>query len=528
MPHKKPTKNLSPSKPPKNPLRRSQDDAALKQAAQFPGVGVTLGSYKHNPFQGAQPLPKSKPKGTPSRFRQKFSLKRLTIVVVIILLLSGLWVGGKFLYNAHKLFRGNILGLFTTTKLKGEDNGRVNILLAGNSADDAGHSGGDLTDSIMILSIDTKHNQVFLMSVPRDLYVQIPGTSSHAKINYAYVDGKTNNFSQEGYPSGGMGELESVINHDFGLTINYYALVNYSALKEAVDAVGGIDLTIQSSDPRGLYDPNIDYATHGPLVKLTNGVHHLDGEAALDLSRARGDSYRSYGFAASDFERTKNQRDLLLALKTKAVTAGVLSNPAKLSNLSDAIGNNVKTDFNLSEVRRLFDLVKNIDSGSIKSYSLNSVNGKNLLASYSAPDGESTLIPASGIDDYSGIQAFLTQITSSDPVIQEGAQIVLLNATATAGLASQQRTKLQAQHFQISDVGNATNQATTTIIQTVAGKDPNTLQALLKLYGKTAVVTAANPYVNTYTGDFIILIGNDQLPATANPASATTATPSAR
>jgi LCP family protein required for cell wall assembly len=524
MPHKKPTNNLSPSKPPKNPLRRSQDAAALKQAAQFPSVGVTLGSYKHNPFQGAEPLARSKPQrpmGRLGRFRQKFNFKRLTIFVVVIMLLAGLWVGGKFLYNAHKLFHGSILGLLTTTKLKGEDSGRVNILLAGNSADDAGHSGGDLTDSIMIMSIDTKRNQAFLMSVPRDLYVQIPGTSSHAKINYAYVAGKANNFSQEGYPAGGMGELESVINQDFGITINYYALVNYSALKEAVDAVGGIDVNIQSSDPRGLYDPNIDYATHGPLVKLTNGVHHLDGEAALDLSRARGDSYRSYGFAASDFERTKNQRDLLVALKTKAVTAGVLSNPAKLSNLSDAIGNNVKTDFNLSEVHRLYDLVKNINGGALQSYSLNSVNGKNLLASYTSPDGQSTLIPASGVDDYSGIQAFLQQITSSDPVIQEGAQVVLLNATATAGLASQQRTKLQAQHFQISDVGNATNQATTTIIQTTAGKDPNTLQALMKLYGKTAVVTATNPYANTYTADFIVLIGNDQLPAATSPAATT-------
>ncbi len=522
MPHKKPIKNILPNKPPKNPLRRSQDPAALKQAAQFPGVGVTLGSYKHNPFEGAKALPRSRPQrslGLLSRFRHMFSFKRLSMIFGVLVLLTGLWLGGKFLYNAHKLFRGSILGLLTTTKLKGEDSGRVTILLAGNSADDAGHSGGDLTDSIMILSIDTKHNQAFLMSVPRDLYVQIPGTSSHAKINYAYVAGKTNNFSQEGYPSGGMGELESVINNDFGLPINYYALVNYSALKEAVDAVGGIDVTIQSSDPRGLYDPNIDYATHGPLVKLTNGVHHFNGEAALDLSRARGDSYRSYGFAASDFERTKNQRDLLIALKTKAVTAGVLSNPAKLSNLSDAIGNNVKTDFNISEVRRLYDLVKNVNGGALKSYSLNNVNGKNLLASYSTPDGQSALIPASGIDDYSGIQAFLQQITSTDPVVQEGAQIVLLNATATAGLASQQRTKLQAKHFQVSEVGNAANQAATTIIQTTAGKNPNTLQALVKLYGKTAVVTAVNPYANSYTADFIVLIGNDQLPIPARAPS---------
>ena len=509
MQHKKPA-NPAPS--PKNPLRRSLDDAATKQAAQFPGIGVTLGSYKHNPFRDAKALPLAKPARVPGRLRRFWSLKRVVVLLVLIVALPGLWLGGKFVYNAHKLFHGNILSILTTTKLKGEDEGRINILLAGNSSDDAGHSGGDLTDSIMILSLDTKHNQAFIMSVPRDLFVQIPGTGAHAKINYAYVAGKTNNFSKDGYPAGGMGELENVITNNFGIPINYYALVNYSALKQAVDAVGGVDITIRSNDPRGLYDPNIDYTTHGPLVKLSNGLHHLNGQQALDLSRARGDSYYSYGFAASDFERTNNQRDLLLALKSKAISADVLSNPAKLSSLSDAIGNNVKTDFTLGEIRRLYDLIKNVNGANIKSVSLNDANGKNLLASYTSPDGQSALIPAAGLDDYSGVRAFLDQITSSDPLVQEGAQIVLLNATSTAGLASQQRTTLSAKHFAVAAVGNAKVQPTTTIIQTTPNAKPNTLQALINQYGKTATVTTTNPYAGVYNADFIILIGTDQVP----------------
>ncbi len=503
----------------KYPARPGQDVFAAKQAANFPGIGVTLGSYKHDPFQAAKNQPVSRRLPKSGRFRRIVTIRRISLVILVPLLIIGLWLGGKFVYNAHRLFHGNILGILTTTKLKGEDQGRINILLAGNSADDVGHSGGDLTDSIMIMSIDTKNNQAFLMSVPRDLYVQIPGTSSHSKINYAYVAGKNNNFSQDGYPSGGMGELEDVISQDFGININYYALVNYSALRQAVDAVGGVDINIQSSDPRGLYDPSIDYATRGPLVKLTNGVHHLSGQQALDLARARGDSYRSYGFVASDFERTKNQRELLVALKTKAVTAGVLSNPAKLSSLSDAIGSNVKTDFTLSEVHRLYDIVKNINGPSIKSYSLNSANGKNLLASYTTLDGQSALIPATGVDDYTDIQSFLQQITSNDPVVQEGAQIVVLNATTTAGLASQQRTRLEQKHYHVSGIGNTTPQAKTTIIQTKAGVDPNTLKALLRLYGASATSTTVNPYAGIYSADFIILIGGDQVPVSSSTAS---------
>ncbi|MEO7364270.1 MAG: LCP family protein [Candidatus Saccharimonadales bacterium] len=522
MPYKK-SRNSKSSKPATSPVgpraaypaRPKQSSwVAQQQAAEFPGIGITLGSYKHDPFKTAHQTRRTKaPKRPPGRFRQALTLKRFGWFMIIIVAAIGLWLGGKFIYNANRLFHGNILSVLTTTKLKGEENGRVNILLAGNSADDSGHSGADLTDSIMLMSIDTRNNQAFLMSIPRDLYVQLPGSSSHSKINYAYVAGEQNDFNQNGYPAGGMGELEKVIAENFGISINYYALVNYSALKEAVDAVGGVDITINSSDPRGLYDPNIDYSTNTPLVKLSNGTHHLAGQQALNLARARGDSYNSYGFAASDFERTKNQRNLLLALKTKAVTAGVLSNPAKLSSLSDAIGRNVTTDFSLSEVRRLYELVKNIDGGAIKSYSLNSVNGKNLLASYASPDGQSTLIPAAGLDDYSDISNFLQRITSRNPIVQEGAQIVILNGSDTAGLAGQQQARLEVKNYIVSDIGNATTQPATTIIQTKPGVNPNTLKALKALYGKSATITNTNPFADAYDADFIIILGTDQVPA---------------
>src|SRR5258708_30037544 len=108
-----------------------------------------------------------------------------------------------------------------------------------------------------------------------------------------------------------MGLLAEVIQQNLGIKTNYYALINYNALKDGVNAVGGIGVNIQSSDPRGLYDPSIDWSTHGPLVKLKNGVQHLNGEQALDLARARGDAYGSYGFARSDFDRTQNQRMMM-------------------------------------------------------------------------------------------------------------------------------------------------------------------------------------------------------------------------
>ncbi|HXR49417.1 MAG TPA: LCP family protein [Verrucomicrobiae bacterium] len=504
----------SPPRPGASSRARPGQDIVVvkKQASQFPTVGMTLPSYHYDPRDRHR-----RTAGSPvvkrrwwRRIFNRTVFKRAFITLVILVLLVGGWVGGKFLYNAHKLFGGSILGALRTTKLKGESTGRVNILLAGNSADDVGHNGGDLTDSIMIVSIDTRNNTAFLLSVPRDLWVYIPG-GGYQKINAAYVVGQGDKFSEPGYPGGGMGLLEQIVSQNLGLPIDYYALIDYSALKEAVNVVGGIQVNVKSSDPRGLYDPSIDYATHGPLVKLSNGVHTLNGEQALDLARARGDAYGSYGFGGSDFERTQNQRMMLVAIKDKSTSLGVLTNPAKLSSLSDAVGNNVKTDMKLSEVHRLVDLVKQIGSSSIQSLSLNSANGKNLLTSYESRDGESALIPAAGIDDFTAIQAFIAQQTSSNPVLRENANVVLLNGTEVSGLASQERTNLRVKNITVTAIGDAqtSTQTVTSIIDASNGKKSATKQLLTQLFGNN--VTTTNSYANMYPdADFIVVLGTDQ------------------
>lgn len=492
--------------------RPGQDIIASRQASQFPDVGMTLRSYKYDSTNKGR---RSRGAATPSpqsrwqRLKDKITLKRAVITFVILVLLLVGWVGGKFLYNAHKLFGGNIFGVLSSTELKGEDQGRVNILLAGNSADDVGHSGGQLTDSIMLVSVDTKNNKAFMLSIPRDLWVRIPG-DGRGKINSVYPFAENDGYKAEGYPEGGMGALEEVVSEALDIPIHYYALVNYNGMKQAVDAVGGIDINIQSDDPRGLYDPNIDWTNRKPLVKLSNGTHHLNGQQALNLARARGDAYNSYGFAGSDFTRGEHQRQLLVALKNKAVSAGVIANPAKLTSLADAIGNNVKTDFQMNEVRRLYDIMKKINSNNIQSLSLNDVNGESLLESYTTSSGQSALVPAAGVDDYSDIQAFIRQKTSSNQMVQEAAKIAVLNGTEVNGLASKVRTELKNKKMNVSDIGDAgsTAQMTTTIIDASGGKKPATRSALVKMFGSN--VTTQNPYVGMYEADFIIVVGQDR------------------
>ncbi|MGH7237730.1 MAG: LCP family protein, partial [Candidatus Saccharimonadales bacterium] len=389
--------------------KRQKTEAKIlaAQKADFPAMGRNLSTYSADYFNKPQPKP-----GKLRRLKNAVTIKRVVLGFVILVLIVGGYLGFKFYKNFSAAFGGNIFGILHSTTLKGEDSGRVNILLAGDSADDPGHDGANLTDSIMVISIDTKDKtkSALLLSVPRDLYVNIPG-NGYSKINAAYEDGQQDNFSAAGYPNGGMGQLEQVISQKLGIPIDYYALIDYGALKDAVNAVGGITVNIQSPDPRGLYDPSVDYATGAPLVDLSNGQHTLDGEQALDLARARGDAYGSYGFPQADFNRTQNQRQMIVALKQKATSVGVLANPIKVGELFDSVGKNVKSNLTLSDIRRLYSLVKPINNKNVKSANINGGSTNPLLTSYTTANGQDTLIPTAGIDNYNQIQSYVNQLT---------------------------------------------------------------------------------------------------------------------
>ncbi len=343
-------------------------------------------------------------------FRRHKITSTILIILVIILGLGG-YFGSRIIGDLDKVFHGNIFSdisaIFSTTRLKGEAQGRVNILLAGYQGTNSDE--GALTDSIMVVSVDTKNNTAFMFSIPRDLLVNIPG-QGYQKINAA---NSNSNFSQPGYFNGGMGQLQQIIEQDFNIPIDYYALINYKAFEEAVNAVGGITVNIQSPDPRGLYDPNVDKA-HGGPVNLPNGPVTLNGLQALALALARGDSPYAYGFPKSDINREQHQRQELVALESKAISAGVLANPIRIASLFDAIGNNVSTDLSLADAKRLAQLIKPVKLSSIQSYGLSYGNSSSdLLTTYYSPTAGDSLIPKAGINNYSQIQSFYQSITTN-------------------------------------------------------------------------------------------------------------------
>lgn len=349
--------------------------------------------------------------------KKKWSLKRkiLTPIIIIFLLFVGVggWLGSSIIGNLDKVFHGNFFSdatsIFSNTTLKGENQGRINILLAGDSVDQIGHGGASLADTIIVLSINTKKHTAFMLSIPRDLWVHIPGFGWQ-KINAAN-DGLGKNFP--GYPQNGMGQLEHIVTTDLGIPIDYYSVSDYGALKDVVNAVGGITVNIQSPDPRGLYDPNAH-------LNLPNGIVNLNGQEALNLARARGDGPGSYGFPNSDFDRTAHQRQIVTAIAQKAKTLGFLDNPIKISNLFTALGNNIQTDLSLSDVLKLLALTKGINPTSIKSFAYcstltSSSCSKPVLTDYTDPSsGEEALIPTQGMGDYSQLQKYYDQLIKTN------------------------------------------------------------------------------------------------------------------
>lgn len=350
--------------------------------------------HRNLPSAG-QPSPSLEPAVKPPKSLWRKALRAGLLLIAALLAVGLIWNAINLSRAGGQVFgSGSLLSYVFSDDPRGSQRGRVNILLTGYSADDPGHPGAKLTDSIMVLSLNTRQHTGYMLSVPRDLYVQLGGLG-YRKINEAYIHG-------------GIKLLKDTVSQKLAIPIDYFAVINYAAVRDTVNALGGVTVQIKSPDKRGLYDPNISKADGGPL-KLPNGANTIDGQTALNLTRARGDHYLSYGFPMADFDRTQHQRQVLLAIKDR-LGWGLVLNPLKNGRFFSAIGSHVRTNIPAAEVRPLFGLFNKIGLEDLKSYSLNKIGGQNLLASYAAPGGLSALRPAAGLDDFSQVQAAIRKL----------------------------------------------------------------------------------------------------------------------
>lgn len=437
--------------------------------------------------------------------------KALKLSLIPLLLIGSFYLWNLFSLSG-KIFGGNPLGFLKSTALKGEDKGRVNILLAGTSEGDPNHPGEDLTDSIMIISYTVATKKTALISIPRDLYVKNKYAST--KINALYHYGEEAKFDESGYFKGGMGALQKELEGVTGLDINYYAKINYNAFKEAVDAVGGIEIDIQGTDKRGIYDPNFDGEFGKDALRLKNGKQTLNGTQALLLSRARN-ANGGYGLAGSDYDRAANQRKMLVALKDKALNINIFANPLKLNKLTDAIGDNIATDMNTSEARRIYELAGDPES-KVESVGLTS---ENVLKNYSSRGTGAALIPKEGIGEYDEVQKFISEqvgplqkdpgSSSSNQTPEEypPAEVVVLNAGGATGAAQAVADKLP-QNIKPILVSDTSEKVSGTKVVVISKDKDAAKNKLIKSYSATLYDGSSKTYLKLYpNADFVILVG---------------------
>jgi polyisoprenyl-teichoic acid--peptidoglycan teichoic acid transferase len=464
-------------------------------------------------------------KSKPVASRRKKITKRIVLLLVALAIGIGAFVAIKALIASSSVLQGNVFDLFQAKPLQMDENGRSNILVFGTSEDDPGHEAAYLTDSILVISVDQNKNDAYMLSIPRDLIVDYGAACAagyQGKINALYGC-----FSDDGDPSKekeGAQALKQKVGDVLGLDMHYYAHVNYTVVRDTVKALGSIDVTIESTDPRGIMDSNFDWkckdgdanASHATIVKncppnghfidFPNGKVTLDPERALYLAQARGASAPTYGLERSNFDREVNQQKIIKGIREKAVSVGTLTDVGKVTGLIDALGKNLRTDFATAEVRTLMKLGQDIPTDKIVSLSL--VKEGNELVG----NGLGGVVPLAGSFEYAEIQAFVDKSMSSDPVAREGANIVVMNGSGVGGVALTESGRLTEAGFTVSNAINApsSDYEQTKIYRINKTEMGGTAEALAKRYG-VELVTTDPEFVVAEGVDFVVIIGMSSL-----------------
>lgn len=246
---------------------------------------------------------------------------------------------------------------------------RVNILLLG--VDQRPQEVGPCrTDTMILVTVDPATNTAGMLSIPRDLYVEIPGYGLN-RINAAHFIG-----DRDDYPGGGPALAKKTVQYNLGVPIHYYIRINFQGFRDIIDALGGITVEVEREIWDDKYpDENYGYMT----IYIPAGVQQMDGEMALRYARTRHNG--------SDFVRLRRQQKVLLAIREKALSLDLIP---RLPDLLRTMGYTVDTDLDPQEVLALAQIARQIEKGDIKS----AVIDETMAVSVILPDtGANVLYP---------------------------------------------------------------------------------------------------------------------------------------
>jgi LCP family protein required for cell wall assembly len=420
-----------------------------------------------------------------------------SIIIGLILVGTAGWLGYSTIVAKNKIITKNSgggsalfqqSGAISPDQLTGDTDGRVNILLMGVGGES--HPGGTLTDTIQVLSIDTQNHKAAMLSVPRDLYVKIPGFGS-AKINSA------SSFGEQQQKGSGPNVLKETVSTLLDLPIHYYVQIDFDGFKKIIDSLGGITVTVDKAliDP---YYPAPDMIRYAP-INIKAGTQTMNGDIALKYARSRE--------TTSDFDRSRRQQIVMQAMKEKALSLGILTNPIKINEMITIAGNHIRTDLQTNEITALAKEIKSIDGSQIITKVLDTAADGPLVGGDNG-DGRGWIItPRNGDYSYASLQTIAREIFTNPFLAKENSKIALKNATGVSGLGNKVSALLKTYGYNVSSVtNNTTKEDFSQLIDYSNGKNPFTISFLEKRFKLKA--QKLSPDAATLS-DIVIIIGAD-------------------
>lgn len=435
---------------------------------------------------------------------------RWTFVAIGIFSLLILATGGWLAYRAISVintkkadgtklsFLQQLTHLVTTNgdQLQGESDDRVNILLLGYGG--PGHDGPYLTDTMMVASFKPSTKQLALISIPRDLVVNIPGYD-YRKINSVLSFGRDDH-----YPGGGEALAVRIVSDTLNLPIQYYARIDFQGFKEVIDQVGGVTVTVDTTFSDPMYPDNgIGYDP----ISFKAGTQTMNGEKALKFARSR----HGNNGEGSDFARAKRQQKIIEALKEKLFSFGTLTNPKKISDILTSLGTHTQTNMEVWEMLRLGKLAGDLKTDSIinRVYD-DSTNG--FLRAATGTGGAFILVPRDG--DYHDMQFLARNVFLDEAAVQERANVLVVNATSFSTLGTSVGRTLEQLGLNVLKTQSLTTTVGQTVIVAAQPEKYAKTEQLLTMYAKAVGTLSASNW-QQQTGDST-LINSLSTPITVN------------
>ncbi|MDU5106296.1 LCP family protein [Clostridium sp.] len=384
--------------------------------------------------------------------RRKRRRKRILFSIITLIFLL-IFAGAIYAYSFISGLKTNKLGNGIPPA---SSNDSINILILGMDVGDTDNQANKSirrSDTIMVFNYNPNTKKVHLVSIPRDTMIEVDAYldtgeyQRYWKINSAYA-------------LGGEEEITTHVESLLDININYIVEVDYNAFRSVVDAIGGVDMTIEQD----MFYDDEEQDLH--INFIAGETVHLDGKKAEEFFRWRQNNDGS-GFANGDLDRIKNQQLLMSKLLDKALSPSIV---LKAPNILKAISDNVDTNIPANKLISLGLKVLRLNSSDIVMTTLQGVPeniyGQEFLVSYKEDNME--LINSLNAENPSEADS----ITS---IKREELNILVLNGTKINGLASTARDQLQSLGYTNIEVGNTTS-VSKSIIQT----DNKELKELLK------------------------------------------------